>query len=143
MKKIILSVLVLISIAASSQDSVKITIGVQARDLEYISAGIYNDNTVEELWDSLKLAFRVPVAPTGNTVVSVTAYTMDWIDILRRLRNDPLALKLNHAQRVDDLLRAVGQTYLSNVINDMDAADIAASNRVRTFGRNKAKRSTL
>ena len=141
MKKILLSVAILFSLTSFSQDSVKITITPQTRDLEYIASFIFNDFDNQELFDSCKAKFRVQSPPTGNTTVSITAYTVDWYTVFVRLKNDALALKANCTSRIETLLRAVNQVYLTGKLDDLDAADINTVQAIRLFGRSRLRRN--
>ena len=140
MRKLILSIAILLSLKSFSQDSVKVTLSVQARDCEYIGAFAFNHDSLEELWDSFKVKFRVPNPATGNTTVSVTAYTLDWLSVLNRLNNDATALKALCTKRVSDLLRAVNQPYLTGKLNALDVADQNTFQSMRQFGRSKLRR---
>lgn len=141
MKKIILALAVLISLQSFSQDSVKITITPQARDLEYIGSFIFNSNENEDLYDSLKVKFRIVNPPTGNTTVSVTGYTEDWLRVYNRLINDATALKANCTSRLGTILRAVNQVYLTGKLDDIDVADGQTFQTMRRFGRQKLRRN--
>lgn len=140
MKKLLSAVALIISLNGISQDSTKITVNVQARDLEYIGSFIFNDNSLEELYDSIKVKFRVATPPTGNNTVSVTAYTLDWLIVISKLNNDDCALKALCTKRVVDLLRAVNQPYLTGKLNALDAADQNTFQSMRHFGRSKLRR---
>lgn len=127
MKKIMLSLLLLTGIKGVSQtalDSVMVTLNVQARDLIYISRSISKDETVENLYDSIKIKFRVPVHPQGTTVVSVTGYVKDWIDVAKRLQNDVMAYKFNHADRYRTLLQNSGNAYMVTLLNALIDNDV-------------------
>lgn len=141
MKKILFSFLVLCSLVGRSQDSVKITIAPQTRDLEYIASIGFTDNALENFFDSLKVKFRVPSPPTGNTTVSFTAYTMDWVLLIQRLKTDEVALQANCTSRIEALLRAVGQTYLTAKIDDVDTDKIGVYTNRRQFGRSRLRRN--
>ena len=138
MKKIIL--LLLISSKLVAQDSVKITITPQTRDLEYISFFAYNDNVLENWFDSVKVKFRVPNPPSGNTTVSFTAYTMDWVLIIQKLKRDETALQASCTSRIETLLRAVGQSYLTGKIDGMDTDTQNEFINRRNFGRSRSRR---
>lgn len=140
MKKILSLTALLVSFAAFAQDSTKITVPIQARDVYYISAGIYNDYATAELFDSIKVKVRVGNPPNGTTVVNLTGYTMDWFDVLVQLRNNAHALKLNHAQRVDVLLRAVNQPFLTAKIDSLDSRDISHDGNIIQRGKDKSQR---
>lgn len=140
MKKIFVLAFVIISLSARSQDSTKITVPIQARDVYYISAGIFNDYSLGELFDSIKVKVRVGNPPNGTNVIQLTGYTMDWFDVLVQLRNNAHALKLNHAQRVDVLLRAVNQPFLSAKIDSLDSRDINHDANIIQRGKDKSQR---
>jgi hypothetical protein len=133
---------IFLSLKSFSQDSVKITISPQARDLEYISSFIFNDFEGQELFDSCKVKFRVVIPPTGNTSVSITAYTMDWYTTFLRLKNDPTALKANCTSRIEALLRAINQTYLNSKLDLLDIADTNTFQAMRQFGRDRLRRKS-
>lgn len=140
MKKLLFISLFLISLNGFAQDSVKVTLSVQARDLEYIGSFIFNDNSTEDLYDSLKVKFRVPNPATGTTTVSVTGYTLDWLSVANRLNNDATALKALCTKRVTDLLRAVNQPYLTGKLDAINTADQNTFQAMRQFGRSKLRR---
>lgn len=141
MKKILSLIPTLAVFTLFAQDSVKITIAPQTRDLEYIAAAWFNDNALENFFDSLKVKFRVPSPPTGNTTVSFTAYTMDWVLLIQRLKTDEVALQANCTSRIEALLRAVGQTYLTAKIDDVDTDKIGVYTNRRQFGRSRLRRN--
>lgn len=141
MKKILFSFLVLCSLIARSQDSVKITIAPQTRDLEYIASLYFNDNALENFFDSLKINYRVPSPPTGTTTVSFTAYTMDWVLLIQRLKTDETALQANCTSRIESLLRAVAQPYLTAKIDDIDVDRAGVFQNRRQFGRSRLRRN--
>jgi len=140
MKKLLTAIVLIVSLNSFAQDSVKVTISAQARDLEYIGSFIFNDNSTEDLYDSLKVKFRISNPATGNTTVSITGYTADWLTVINRLNNDATALKALCTKRVVDLLRAVNQPYLTGKLNALDAADQNTFQSMRHFGRSKLRR---
>jgi hypothetical protein len=140
MKKIISVLLILISVHVRAQDSVKITITPQCRDVEYISSLIYMEYDGQELFDSIKAKMRVQNPPTGLTTVSLTGYTQDWLAVYTKLNNDAIAIKGGIKLRVETLLRAINQAYLTSRLDAFDAADAATIITMRTVGRNKSRR---
>jgi len=140
MKKLLTTIAILISLSATAQDSTRITLSVGARDLEYIAAFIFNDDAVEDLYDTIKLKFRVQNPPTNLQAVSITAYTFEWVIVYIQLNNDATALKTNCASRMEALLRAVNQPYLTGRINEIQAAYISTAIAHRQFGRAKLRR---
>lgn len=135
-----IAICVLVSFNSFSQDSTKVTINVQVRDLEYIGSKIYNITEAEEIYDSIKIKFRISNPPTGNTNVSVTAYTMDWLAVFATLKGNAVAINSNCTSRVESSLRAVGQTYLTNKLDALDTKYQDVFQNKRQLGRSKLKR---
>jgi hypothetical protein len=131
---------IFIACSAGAQDSVKVTISVQARDLDYCGSFMFSDNALENVYDSVKVKFRVQNPPNGTTAVSVTAYTVDWIALIGKLNLDIYAIKANTFSRVETLLRGVGQPYLTGKLDAMAAADQDHITALRLFGRSKNRR---
>lgn len=140
MKKLILLFLISVQLAAKGQDSTQITIQWQARDIEYAGAFISQLPEFETLYDTVKAKFRVPVPPTGTNTVSVTAYTVDMVDLYKRLANDATALQTNSTKRLRDLLVAVNQPYLTGRLDAIDAVAADAFTNGRQYGRFKLRR---
>jgi hypothetical protein len=141
MKKVFLVLAVLFSINCFSQDSVKVSIAVQARDLGYIGSFVFNSNEFEELYDSIKVKFRVANPATGITTVNITGYTQDWFNVYTRLNNDATALKALCTKRLEALLRAVNQPYLTSKLDAIDAANINSYQLMGLVGRGKLRRN--
>lgn len=140
MKKLILLFLITVQLAAKGQDSTQITIQWQARDIEYAGAFISQMPEFETLYDTVKTKFRVPVPPTGTTTVSVTAYTVDMVELYKRLVNDATALQANSTKRLRDLLVAVNQPYLTGRLDAIDVVAADAFTNGRRYGRFKLRR---
>lgn len=140
MKKIFFSIAIFFSLTSFSQDSTIITISPQARDVEYFSAFIYDSYNHQEIFDSAKVKFRVANPPTNNTAVSITGYTIDWIELYLRLSNDALAIKNGCKGRIETLLRNLNQSYLTGRLNSIDSEDIQITISRRIFGRHKLRR---
>ena len=105
------------------KDSVEITLSIQARDVEYISGFIWNNDFYENLVDSIKPAYRKLVNPTPTTVVKVTGYTKDFIEVVKMLRNDVCAIKNNADTRLISLLSALNIPYINTQLQDFASAD--------------------
>jgi len=105
------------------KDSVEITLSIQARDVEYISGFIWNNDFYENLVDSIKPAYRKLVNPTPTTVVKVTGYTKDFIEVVKMLRNDVCAIKNNSDTRLISLLSALNIPYINTKITEFNNAD--------------------
>jgi hypothetical protein len=98
------------------KDSVEITLSIQARDVEYISGFIWNNDFYENLVDSIKPAYRKLVNPTATTPVVIKGYTKDFIEVVKMLRNDVCALKNNSDTRLISLLSALNIPYINTKI---------------------------
>jgi hypothetical protein len=140
MKKLFLIAVCFLSLKSFSQDSIKITLSIQVRDIEYFTQLSFNDDNLGELFDSSKIKFRIPVPPTGLTNVSITGYTTDFIHLYSRLNMDAIALKGGCTSRLRTLLNAVGQTYLTNKLTAIDTEDTNLFQAGRQFGRFKLYR---
>ena len=139
MKKILSLIVILISLQSFSQDSVKLTFSIQARDVEYV-ASISSMDSDEGFFDSVKHKFRVQNEPTGTTLVPMTLYTIDVLNGFTRLKNDPTALKANCTSRIETILRALNDAYLTGKLDEMDANDTATFQTMRQVGRFKLKK---
>jgi hypothetical protein len=141
MKKIITSIAFLLSLSSYSQDSstLKVSATIQARDLEYIAQLIYLREDYEEMWDNMKAKFRVVSPPAGTTNVTVDTVTLqNWNDIHGLLKSDPIAKSVYN--RVDAILLALNQSWLTSKINQRDAFFIDRQNALQQFGRNKLRK---
>ena len=140
MKKIFTAIAILVSIITNAQDSIRVTITPQARDVDHILFYVYNDNSTEDLYDSIKVRYRVQNAPENTQTVSLNGYTADWVTAMQKLNVDYIAIDAGTRDRVRALLLAVNQPYLTAKINSMTAANIATAQTIRTFGRFKGRR---
>ena len=105
------------------KDSVEITLSIQARDVEYISGFIWNNDFYENLVDSIKPAYRKLVNPTATTPVVIKGYTKDFIEVVKMLRNDVCAIKNNADTRIVSLLNALNVPYINTKIQGFTDAD--------------------
>jgi len=105
------------------KDSVEITLSIQARDVEYISGFIWNNDFYESLVDSIKPAYRKLVNPTATTPVVIKGYTKDFIEVVKMLRNDVCAIKNNADTRLISLLSALNIPYINTKITEFNNAD--------------------
>ena len=118
------------------KDSVEITLSIQARDVEYISGFIWNNDFYESLVDSIKPAYRKLVNPTATTPVIIKGYTKDFIEVVKMLRNDVCAIKNNSDTRLISLLSALNIPYINTQLQDFASAD----NGQFLYGRSAGKR---
>ena len=128
MKKVITILAVILAFtqtlkAQTVDDSVEITLSIQARDVEYISGFIWNNDFYESLVDSIKPAYRKLVNPTATTPVVIKGYTKDFIEVVKMLRNDVCALKNNSDTRLISLLSALNIPYINTKITEFNNAD--------------------
>jgi hypothetical protein len=118
------------------KDSVEITLSIQARDVEYISGFIWNNDFYENLVDSIKPAYRKLVNPTATTPVIIKGYTKDFIEVVKMLRNDVCAIKNNSDTRLISLLSALNIPYINTKITEFNNAD----NSQFQYGKSAGKR---
>ncbi len=104
--------------AQTAEDSVEITLSIQARDIEYISGFIFNNESFENLVDSIKPTYRKLNNPTATTAVKITGYTKDFIDILKLIRSDGTAIKNNVDARLTSLLSALNVPYINSKLTE-------------------------
>jgi hypothetical protein len=121
--------------AQTVDDSVEITLSIQARDVEYISGFIWNNEFYENLVDSIKHAYRKLVNPTFATPVIINGYTKDFIEVVKMLRNDVCAIKNNSDTRLISLLSALNVPYINTKIKGFTDAD----NSQFQYGRSAGK----
>jgi hypothetical protein len=140
MKKLLTIVAILFSFNAFAQAE-NVTITPQARDLEFIATVIYIDTAFENMYDSIKSKFRVLTPPTGNTTVSITATSLDWLAVFKRINRNHTAIKANCNSRINTLLRAANVTYLTTNLDNLDAQDATDFQDDRRIGRIILRRS--
>ena len=143
MKKVFFAISMLFCLSSfAQQDSslIKITVSPQARDIEYISSIFYNNNDIEDFYDTVKSKFRVQNPPVGFTTVAFAATLQDWYVIFQRLINEPIALKSGCTTRIEALLRATGQSYLITKLNNINTSDTDSFQSMRIFGRNRLRK---
>lgn len=143
MKKILSVFILFVSLQSQAQvdsSNLSATANIQARDLECIGFLVYVNNDAENVYDSIKAKFRVQNPSTGNSQVSITATNSDWVYIIKRLKDDAIAIKANCLNRVETALRAAGQSWLVGELNKIDAADQTTFSSMRQFGRQKLRR---
>jgi hypothetical protein len=117
------------------KDSVEITLSIQARDVEYITGFIYNNDFYENLVDSIKPAYRKLINPSSSTPVVIKGYTKDFIEVVKMLRNDVCAIKNNIDTRLLTLLSLLNVPYINAKLTGFTDAD----NSQFTYGRSAGK----
>lgn len=142
MKKILSILSILFVLNVNAQDSTKIQVSIQARDVKYIGA-ISSKDFNEDFFDAVKYKFRVIPAnvPTGTTLVQVDSiYTIDWIVLYTNLKNNATALNAGCTGRVETILRAVNQVYLNNKLDAVNAASLVSFVSMQEVGLFKFRR---
>lgn len=138
MKKIISLILLAISLNGLAQDSVKVSLTLQARDIEYL-ASISSKDGDDDFFDAVKHKFLVVNPPTGTTNVTFdsTMYIVDVLRVFTKLKNDPTAIKANCATRIETALRALNNVYLTGKLDALDVSDAQTFQTMRGVGRYK------
>lgn len=140
MKTLLTALTLLITFSSKAQDSTVVQINAQARDLEYIGSFIAGDYSLDNIHDTLKIKFRVPNPVTGTSTMSVGAYTIDWVTLMTKLKNDPTAIKAGTTGRLETLLRAINQSYLTSRLDTLDINDTNTFITMRIVGRLRLRR---
>lgn len=142
MKKIIFLLLISnVAFAQIDSNLLKVTVTVQARDFDFLGSFITNKLEYEDLYDAVKVKYRIPNPPTNQTGVTLdTIPIYQWLHVITKLRNDPLAILGSVYQRVGDVLAASSNTYLSNKITAARTSDTASYLQTRTVGRFQIRR---
>ena len=143
MKKFLLVIAILFSLQSFAQvDSAgkKVSVSLQARDIEYIAANLYAE--MEDVFDAAKAKFRVQTPPTGNTLVALDSITLtDLLLIDKILRNNADAVKANIYSRVNTSLKALNEIFLTGRLNRRDIEDTDSITALRKIGRRKLRKS--
>lgn len=136
MKKVLSLIVIVISINSFSQDSVKVALTFQARDIEYL-AGILSKEDHEEFFQAVRHKFLVANPPTGVTNVAFdsTMYIVDVLKFFTRLNTDVIASNNLCTSRVETILRALNNVYLTGKLDALDTADTNFFQAGRGFGR--------
>lgn len=132
-------------VPANPNDTVKISLPVQARDLEFIASFLFENPSLEDLYDSVKVKFRNGVAPSGNEVVSITAKSAEWFTVYESLVQNVVAYNNNVKQRVEALLTTAGttHTFIIDKLTSLSAYLETSYQQARQQGRRKLKRNNL
>lgn len=105
------------------KDSTEITISWQIRDVEYVAGFIFQNEFYENLVDSVKPAYRKLNNPNGTSTITVRGYTKDFLEVLKMLRNDVVAIKNNAENRLSTLLQNLNIPYINSRITQNTAND--------------------
>lgn len=131
-------------IAQSPNDSVKITLSVQARDLEFITFSLFERPEYEDLYDSVKVAFRNKQnPPQGSTAVPITAIAADWFRVYQSLIQNELAWHSGTKNRFEALLTAAAAShpFITDKLTSLTAYLDNSFTEARRQGRQKLRRN--
>jgi hypothetical protein len=135
---IILLLSPLIGLAQVDSAAVKINVSIQARDLELIAALLPYSEEFEQAYDATKIKFKVANPPTNTTNVAVDSVTVgSWFTIWTILKRNPYALGASADSRVETILKAKNNVWLTAKINQYIADGTAHYNNLRTLGRGR------
>lgn len=143
MKKLITILLLspLFGFAQIDSSAVKINVSIQARDAEYIGSFISFKEEYDELFDQFKLKMRIANAPTGNTVVAIDSISVKtWLSVSNHIRKDYIAIQGGVHTRLDAILRAKNNAYLTRLLNDSNTFDTRQYTDRRQIGRFNIRR---
>jgi hypothetical protein len=128
----------------SSNDSskVKINVSIQARDAEYIGEFIAFKQEYDLLFDALKSKMRIANPPLNQTLVSVDSISvLTWLSVATHIRKDYIAIQGGVFTRLDAILRARNNAYMTRVLNLFNTSDISQYTDRRKLGRYNIRRS--
>lgn len=121
-----------------SDDSVKISVNIQARDVELITALTPYSEEFEQAYDAAKVKFRVQNPPTGNTNVAIDSVMVGtWLKIWTMLKRNPYAIGASADTRVDAVLRAKNNAWLTAKMDAVIADGTAHYNNLKALGRKR------
>jgi hypothetical protein len=121
---------------AQDNDNTKVTVTLQARDCEFIGSFIAFNESFEDMFDGMKLKFRVTSPPQNTTNVVIDTIPIgQWLALSAKLRTDPYAIGGSVWARYDAALRAANNTYMTGRLNTMDANDTDIFTGYRVLGR--------
>ena len=124
---------------------VKINVSIQARDAEYIgsfmSSGFYRAD-YDELFDQLKTKMRIANPPVSQTLVAVDSIPIrTWLSIMQQIKTDYIAVQGGLSTRLDAILKAKNNAYMTRILNLANTRDIEAYINNRRQGRINIRRS--
>jgi hypothetical protein len=131
-------------IAQSPNDSVKITLSVQAKDLEFFASYLFEKPEYEDLYDSVKIAFRGKGnPPQGNTAVPITAIAGDWFRVYQSLIHNELAWHSGTKTRFENLPTAAAaqNPFITDKLASLTAYFDNSFTEARRQGRQKLRRT--
>jgi len=122
--------------------AVKINVSIQARDAEYIGEFIAFKKEYDLLFDALKTKMRVANPPLNQTLVAIDSISVStWLSVSNHIRKDYIAIQAGIFTRLDAILRARNNAYLTRLLNDANTFDIRQYTDRRRSGRFNIRRS--
>lgn len=144
MKKLILILLLspLFGFAQIDSASVKINVSIQARDAEYIGSFIAYQQSYDELFDELKTKMRIAKPPINQNLVTLDSISVStWLSVANHIRKDYIATQKGVFSRLDAMLRANNNKYLTRLLNDAVSFDNRQYINNRQSGRKNIRKS--
>ena len=144
MKKLITILLLspLFGFAQIDSSAVKINVSIQARDAEYIGSFIAYQQEYDLLFDALKSKMRIANPPINQTLVAIDSISVGtWLSVSNHIRKDYIANQGGVFTRLDAVLRAKNNAYLTRLLNDAKTFDIRQYKDRRKSGRFNIRRS--
>jgi hypothetical protein len=144
MKKLITILLLspLFGFAQIDSSAVKINVSIQARDAEYIGEHIAFKQEYDLLFDALKSKMRIDNPPINQTLVVIDSISVGtWLSLSNHIRKDYIAIQAGVFTRLDAILRAKNNSYLTRLLNDANTFDIRQYTDRRKSGRVNIRRS--
>lgn len=145
MKKILLSIIILISLRSFGQtdsNTVKISVVITFKELNYMGSFIYDDDvTFGDLADTVKVKYRGQSDPSEATSVTITGTIGAWLAVNSRLRADNVAVLNNQFKKIDDALKLLTtQTFLQRQLVAWDANDASSFQSRKSYGKSRNRR---
>lgn len=140
MKKLIILLFLFAGAASAQIDSslVKINASIQARDVELIAGLLPYSEEYEDSYDAAKVKFRVQTPPTGTTNVSIDSVTVGtWLNIWLVLKRNPYAIGASADSRIETVLRAKNNAWLTGKINALIVDGTNYYNHLKDLGRKR------
>jgi hypothetical protein len=124
---------------------VKINVSIQARDAEYIgsflTSGFYRAD-YDEVFDQFKLKMRITNPPLNQNLVTVDSISVrTWLSLIQQIRTDYIAVQAGVFSRLDAVLRARNNAYMTRILNLYNSRDIETYTNSRRNGRVNIRRS--
>lgn len=121
---------------------VKINVSIQARDAEYIGSFIAYQQSYDELFDQFKLKMRIATPPVNQSLVAIDSISVGtWLMVANHIRKDYIAIQGGVYTRLNVILRAKNNAYLTRLLNDANTFDQRQYVDKRRSGRYNIRKS--